>query len=505
MSLSLCEADVAVGRVSDLRFDNVYSRLPDEFFHRVAPQPLRGARLAHFNSSAAALIQLAPSVAAEPDFIAQLLSEQALPTAAPLAMCYSGHQFGVYVPRLGDGRAIVLGQVRNADAQLWDLQLKGSGPTRYSRGADGRAVLRSSIREYLCSEAMHQLGIPTTRALCLIASDEAVYREQPEPGAMVLRMAQSHVRFGSFEYFYHTGQHAYLRQLADYVIDEFLPQARERVNPYLALFEIVVERTARLIAQWQGVGFAHGVMNSDNMSILGLTLDYGPFGFLDTYQAGFICNHSDHSGRYAFDQQPYIGAFNLTCLAQALLPLIDVDQSAAIEKLQAQIKEYWTVFHQQMADISRAKLGLQTQHEGDQNLWQSLLALMEGGTDYTLAFRALAGFDSSKITQPSALRDMFVDREGFDAWAQRYAARLQQEQSDDGQRAAAMNKVNPKFVLRNYMAEVAIRCAEDNGDFSEIARLMELLQRPFDEQLGNAHYAAPPPAWAQSISVSCSS
>lgn len=505
MSSHAIDATSFVSCLDDLNFDNAYSRLPEGFYHRVSPQPLRQRRLMHFNQAAAGLIDLSNTVAEQPEFIASLNGERVLAGAAPLAMCYSGHQFGVYVPRLGDGRAILLGQVRNQGGELWDLQVKGGGPTMYSRGADGRAVLRSSIREYLCSEAMHGLGIPTTRALCLLGSDEPIYRERVEPGALVLRMAQSHVRFGSFEYFYYTDQHEHLRQLADYVIDEFLPEARQHENPYLGLFDMVVQRTASLIAQWQGVGFAHGVMNSDNMSVLGLTLDYGPFAFLDTYEAGFICNHSDHEGRYAFDQQPDIGAFNLTCLAQALLPLIDDDKAAAIEKMQALLKEYGPRFRREMLAISRAKLGLCEEHDDDHLLWRDVLALMEGAADHTIFFRALADFDSRTGADNHLLRDMFIDRDGFDAWAERYAQRLRLEHSDDAKRAQAMRKVNPKYVLRNYMAEIAIRKAEDEGDASEIERLMTLLNRPFDEQPEMEHYAAPPPEWAQRISISCSS
>lgn len=491
--------------LEQLPFDNRYQRLPAEFYHAVAPQPLQGSHLISYNPAAAELIDLCPTQAQRPDFIDHFTGAKSLPGAAPLAMCYSGHQFGVNVPRLGDGRAILLGQVRNAKRELWDLQVKGSGPTLYSRRADGRAVLRSSIREYLCSEAMHALGIPTTRALCLIGSNEAVYREQPEPGAMVVRMAQSHVRFGSFEYFYYTGQHDHLKLLADYVIDEFFPEIAERNDRYLALLEEVTARTAYLIAQWQRVGFAHGVMNSDNMSILGLTLDYGPFGFLDNYEAGFICNHSDGEGRYAFEQQPYVGLFNLSCLAQALLPLLAEEPQAALEIAKAQLKQYWPHYRREELQIVRAKLGLQTAQEEDLKLWKTLLALMEGQTDHTNFFRALCDFDSSAPQQNHPLRDMILNREAFDAWAQRYAQRLAQEQSDDATRATRMKEQNPKYILRNYMAETAIRKAEDQGDYSEIEQLLELLRHPYDEQPHNQRYAALPPEWAQAISVSCSS
>lgn len=491
--------------LEELRFDNRYRRFPEEFYDVVQPVPLQGAYVASVSHSAAELIELSPGQLQRDDLVDYLNGHKTLPNAEPIAMCYSGHQFGSRVPRLGDGRAIVLGQVRNSQGQLWDLQLKGSGPTLYSRGGDGRAVLRSSIREYLCSEAMHALNIPTTRALCLIGSSEPVYRERVEPGAMILRMAQSLVRFGSFEYFYYTQKFEYIKLLADYVVDEFYPHLKEKENPYLALFISVLERTAKLIAQWQGVGFSHGVMNSDNMSILGLTLDYGPFGFLDTYESEFICNHSDHTGHYAFDKQPYNGVFNLSCLAQGLLPLLHEDKNESLELAQHHLNGYWKIYRQAEINVIRAKLGLVEQQKEDKELWDDLLGLMEGQVDFTNFFRALCNFNRQQPSDNHKLRDMFLNREAFDMWAQRYANRLGSEASNDDKRCQAMKKVNPKYILRNYLAEAAIRKAEDESDYSEVEKLKQLLQRPFDEQPENESYAALPPEWAQSISVSCSS
>lgn len=492
-----------------LLFENHYIQLPEEFWHAVAPQPLLKSHLIHFNVPGAGLIDLHEDEAGRTDFIDFFTGAKPLPGGKPLAMCYSGHQFGVYVPRLGDGRAILLGQVRNAQGELWDVQVKGGGPTRYSRQADGRAVLRSSIREYLCSEAMHGLGIPTTRVLCLIGSQQAVYRERPEPGAMLVRLAQSHIRFGSFEYFFYTEQLDHLKQLADHVLAEYYPDLLAAERPYLALLDEVIDRTASLIAQWQGVGFAHGVMNSDNMSILGLTLDYGPFGFLDRYQAGFVCNHSDHQGRYAFDAQPEIGLFNMSCLAQALLPLLSDDKDEAVSLAQASLKTYQSRFDVYFGRIQRAKLGLNTQQDQVQDqdhvLWRDLLALMEGQVDYTYFFRALSSLGLSEMTGENSLRDMFIDREGFDAWLIRYRQRLLDEGSVDMLRHAAMKQVNPKYILRNHLAETAIRRAEDEGDYSEIDTLLTLLRKPYDEQPEYDAYADLPPDWAQGISVSCSS
>ena len=299
---------MSIRALDTLSFDNSYARLPEAFYAKLNPTPFGSPPyLVHANRAAADLIDLDPEQTARPEFAGLFGGSMLAPGMEPLAMLYSGHQFGVYVPQLGDGRAILLGEVKNDRGERWDLHLKGAGMTPFSRDGDGRAVLRSTIREYLCSEAMHRLGIPTTRALCIVGSDEKVYREQIETAATLVRMAPTHVRFGTFEIFYYRQQHEHLKVLADYVIDQFFAHLREADDKYARFFTEVVERTAKLIAQWQAVGWAHGVMNTDNMSILGITLDYGPFGFMDDYDAGFICNHSDHNGRYAFNQQPYIG------------------------------------------------------------------------------------------------------------------------------------------------------------------------------------------------------
>jgi uncharacterized protein YdiU (UPF0061 family) len=476
---------------------NSFARLPDTFYSRVTPTPFeQPARWVHFNEAAAALL----GIEAEHDrqVLLDWLSGRTLPAGAdPVAMLYAGHQFGHFVPQLGDGRAILLGEVTH-DEQRWEVQLKGSGLTPYSRQGDGRAVLRSTIREYLCSEAMHGLGIPTTRALAMVHSDEEVYRERIETGAMLTRLAPSHVRFGSFEVFFYRNQFDRLRRLADYVIAHHYPDLKTTSNPYFALFEEVTRRTARLIAQWQAVGFAHGVMNSDNMSILGLTLDYGPFGFMEAYEPGYVCNHSDHTGRYAFDQQPQIGLFNLSCLAQALLPLFDDVPDAGVEKAKSALAQYQPLFVDAYATQMRAKLGLETTHEQDQSLLTDLLDLMQQDkVDYTILFR--------QLSNPEQCRDLFLQRETFDAWCARYSARLQQEQGDPQERKARMQRVNPKFVLRNYLAEVAIRKAEDEQDYSEVDRLFNLLQHPYDEWPEYESYAGHPPDWAANIAVSCSS
>jgi len=492
--------------LNKLKFNNSFARLPDEFFNPVKPQPLQGAHLASLNTDVVNLLELGDIDFSNPAHLAAFSGHTLLDAMQPIAQCYAGHQFGQFVPRLGDGRAIMLGELETQYNGKWDLQIKGSGPTLYSRGADGRAVLRSTIREYLCSEAMHNLGIASSRALCIIASDEEVYREQIESGAMLLRVSPSHVRFGSFEYFYHNNRFEHVKTLADYVIDSYYTELKDANNPYLALLSEVIKRTAKMIAAWQAVGFSHGVMNSDNMSILGLTIDYGPYGFMDAYEPGFVCNHSDHQGRYAFDQQPSIGLFNLTCLAQALLPLFDDDGTTAANIARAELDNYQHAYIEEFSQQMRGKLGLQLQRDEDQAIMQELLDLMaDDKVDYTILFRQLSKFSTLEKQYNTNIRDHFIQQDAFDAWADKYAARLKHEPGSDTERAKAMNKVNPKYILRNYMAEAAIRKAEDEKDYSEIDRLLELLRKPFDEQPEYEQYAGLPPDWAQKISVSCSS
>jgi uncharacterized protein YdiU (UPF0061 family) len=417
------------------------------------------------------------------------------PGMKPLASVYSGHQFGVWAGQLGDGRALWLGEVDAPGGPL-ELQLKGSGLTPYSRMGDGRAVLRSSIREFLCSEAMHALGVPTTRALCVVGSPLPVRRETVETAAIVTRVAPSFIRFGHFEHFCHHDKPGELRRLADFTIEHYFPELRDEAKPYAALLETVSRRTAELIAHWQAIGFCHGVMNTDNLSILGLTIDYGPFGFLDAFDPGHVCNHSDHQGRYAFARQPHVAMWNLHALAQALMPLIG-DSDDALAALEA----YPAVFPGALLSRLRAKLGLRSEREEDGELADDLLRLMaDARADFTITFRRLARFD----TEPDAVRDLFLDREAFDAWAARYDARLEAEGSDTVERAHRMNLVNPKYVLRNHLAEQAIRQAQE-GDFDEVRRLLAMLQRPFDEQPEHEADAGFPPEWASHLEVSCSS
>ncbi|MES2091490.1 MAG: YdiU family protein [Pseudomonadota bacterium] len=431
------------------------------------------------------------------------------PGMEPVATVYSGHQFGVWAGQLGDGRALLLGELMTAQGPL-EFQLKGAGSTPYSRRADGRAVLRSSIREFLCSEAMHGLGIPTTRALCLTASPQRVRRETMETAAVVTRVAPSFIRFGHFEHFAHSGErghHEALQALVDFVVEHHLPDQRQAPNRALALLQFAVDRTAELMAAWQSVGFCHGVMNTDNMSILGLTIDYGPFGFLDGFDPQHICNHSDEQGRYSWQNQPQIGYWNLRALAQALVPLVpDVQDDAQV--MVEVLKSYEQAFTQAMRARWRAKLGLLHDQPEDGALAVDLLGLMaEQRADFTITFRRLCDYRASLAPDDAAnapVRDLFLDRAGFDQWAQRYAQRLLAEGSVDAERCERMRRANPLYVLRNHMDETAIRRAQA-GDDSEVQRLYRLLQRPFDEQPGCEADADFPPDWAQAIEVSCSS
>ncbi|MBU1265288.1 MAG: YdiU family protein [Gammaproteobacteria bacterium] len=485
-------------KLESLAFDNSFARLPEAYYSRVCPTPVPDPYLVCYSPEALALLDLDASEMMRPELIEALAGNQLLPGMDALAALYAGHQFGHFVPQLGDGRAILLGEVKNAAGVGWEVQLKGAGRTPYSRGGDGRAVLRSSIREFLCSEAMHALGIPTTRALAIVGSDRPVYREDEETAALVTRLAPSFVRFGSFEVFYYRNQIESIRQLADYVIARHYPELSALADPYPKFLRQVARSTAELMAQWQAVGFSHGVMNTDNMSILGLTLDYGPFGFLDAFDPGYVCNHSDTSGRYAFDQQPDVAAWNLTKLAQTLVPLMSVEAASQA------ISEYPQLFGRAYLERMAAKFGLPPGSETATLVMDALQLLAQNHVDYTIFLRRLCNFDSGE-NAPNTLRDLFLDRAAFDAWAARYAAALRQQGSVDTERAAAMRRVNPKYILRNHLAEIAIRRAADDRDYSEVNRLHALLARPFDEQPEYEAYAAEPPDWARKIEVSCSS
>jgi len=497
-------AEIVVEAPLRLRWGNRFVSLGPAFYTELSAQGLPYPRWVATSDDCAELLGW-PADWWRADGALEVFSGNALwPGMRPLASVYSGHQFGVWAGQLGDGRALLLGEV-DSPAGALELQLKGSGLTPYSRMGDGRAVLRSSIREFLCSEAMAALGIPTTRALCVTGSALPVRREEIETAAVVTRVAPSFVRFGHFEHFTHTARDlAALRALADFVIDGWYPECRDAPQPYAALLHSAASRTAGLVAQWQAVGFCHGVMNTDNMSILGLTIDYGPFGFLDGYDPGHICNHSDPQGRYAYARQPAVAHWNLYALAQALLPLLG-EGDAAVDAAQAALEPYPQAFARAWLEAFAAKLGLLTSEPDDLALVNGLLERMAAQrSDFTITFRRLCAFSTAAGADNAAVRDLFLDREGFDAWAREYAARLARESSLDAERAARMSRVNPHVVLRNHLAENAIRRARE-GDFGEVERLLRVLSRPFDATPDNAADAAFPPDWAASLEVSCSS
>ena len=434
-----------------------------------------------------------------------------LPGMRPLASVYSGHQFGQWAGQLGDGRAILLGELATQQGPQ-EIQLKGAGLTPYSRMGDGRAVLRSSIREFLCSEAMHALGIPTSRALSVTGSDAPVRREEVETAAIVTRVAPSFVRFGHFEHFSARGQLAELKTLADFVIHHFYPDCRDQAgNRYANLLEAVSARTAAMVAQWQAVGFCHGVMNTDNMSILGLTIDYGPFQFLDAFNPGHVCNHSDTGGRYAFHRQPNIAYWNLFCLGQALLPLMD-DQQQALDALEP----YKTGFPSQLQQRMGAKLGLTAVQDGDEALTEQLMQLLaKDAVDFTIFWRrlslAVSGFATPGADAVHAavamapVRDLFLQPDAFDAWALHWRGRLQSQPGfDAADTQARMLATNPHVVLRNHLGEIAIQQARQ-GDFAFLHRLQAALARPFTALPDHDDLAAFPPDWAAQIEISCSS
>lgn len=503
---------------------NSFGKLPADFYTRLNATPVSEPLLLHVNRDAVALLGLDPAYIQDPHFLRVLSGQEPLPGGDTLAAVYSGHQFGVWAGQLGDGRAHLLGEL-DCPSGRWELQLKGAGKTPYSRMGDGRAVLRSSVREYLASQAMHGLGIPTTRALALVTGNDPVIRETVETSAIVTRMSPTFVRFGSFEHWAAHRRVDLIKLLADYVIDRFYPECRlddsggwVSEDPYVRFLQSVVSRTAELMASWQVVGFCHGVMNTDNMSILGLTLDYGPYGFMDGFDAGHICNHTDSQGRYAWHAQPSVAHWNLYQLANSLHVMVD-DASA----LRAALDQFEPVFLQSMQQKMMSKLGLQTWMETDASLVDDLWKLMhQHRADFTLTFRQLAYASgvplSSAMTEEriqldlggswrpglEPFVDLFPDRQAAREWLQRYLARLSHEHPDPDVRVKGMMSVNPLYVLRNHLAQQAIEAAQA-GDPSEIDTLMKLLSNPFTPQPGFDTYAALPPAWASRIEVSCSS
>ena len=467
-------------------FQNTYSALPANFFARVAPTPVAAPRLIKLNRALAVQLGLDPDVLESPEG-AEILAGKRVPEGAdPIAMAYAGHQFGHFVPQLGDGRAILLGEVIDSDGIRRDIQLKGSGPTPFSRRGDGRAALGPVLREYIVSEAMFALGIPTTRSLAAVTSGERVQRETMLPGAVLTRVASSHIRVGTFQFFAARGETDGVRKLADHVIARHYPDIGMAERPYHALLERVVARQADLVARWLLVGFIHGVMNTDNCSISGETIDYGPCAFMDEYNPAQVFSSIDEMGRYAYANQPQIALWNLTRLAECLLPLFADDKDQAIEQAQFILGEFAEKFTTAYQAGLRGKIGLFTARDGDEALVQDLLdAMAKNQADFTLTFRGLADADDDSV------RAQFTDPVAFDEWAVRWRQRLADEPQSAAERQAAMRAVNPAFIPRNHRVEAVIQAAVNN-DYAPFEELLTVLSKPYEDQPEFAAYAEPP-------------
>jgi len=477
-------------KLNELKTTNPYLKLPALCYDRVNTTPLKKPFLIHVNPQVAEALGINKEVLESDDFVKFINGNLALEGTDTFAMCYAGHQFGFYVERLGDGRAINIGTLNGLQ-----MQLKGAGQTLYSRSGDGRAVLRSSIREYLMSEAMHGLGIETTRALAIIGSQQEVIREQWEKASIVLRVSPSWIRFGTFEYFTHSKNFDELEALADYAIAECYPHLIEEDNKYVYFFTEVVGKTARLMAEWQAVGFNHGVMNTDNMSIAGLTIDYGPYAFLDNYDANYICNHTDRNGRYAFGNQPQIGEWNLQALMVALSPLVERER---MEKILA---HYGRLYSRRFLYLMGKKLGFDTISEEDIDHLKHMFSMLQGlNVDYTLFFRTLSHYRGDR----TALLKLALYHKPMHDWLDDYDKRLEANESSVEERQERMLKSNPKYVLKNYMLQEAITIAEQ-GDYTLVDALFTIAQDPYAEHEGFERWAGATPDEFKNKKLSCSS
>jgi uncharacterized protein YdiU (UPF0061 family) len=474
-------------------FNNTYVNLGADFYARTAPSPVANPALIVFNQVLAEALGLSDTCLSSPEGTAIFAGNRFPEGAEPLAMAYAGHQFGNFVPQLGDGRALLLGQVAGPDGGNHDIHLKGSGRTVFSRGGDGRAAMGPVLREYLVSEAMAKFGVPTTRALAAVTTGEQVARQEFLPGGVITRTASSFVRVGTFEFFASRNDQAAVTRLADYVIEQHYPGCSDASNPYLALLEAVIRRQAALIAQWMQIGFIHGVMNTDNMSIAGETIDYGPCAFMDHYAHDQVYSSIDRNGRYAYNNQPSIGLWNLTRLAETLLPLLADSPEAAVETAQVALQAYARHYEHDWLAGMRRKLGLATGDDADKTLINDLLDIMAGNrADFTLTFHYLSKLELDSREQDGNVRTLFSDPEAFDQWANQWRARLRQEDSIDAARQASMQAVNPVYIPRNHRIEAAIRAAEDHGDFSVFHDLHAVLQNPWQRQPGKDAYMLPP-------------
>ena len=475
----------------NFRFHNTYAQLPERFYARVHPTPVASPRLIKLNDALASQLQLNPQELASPHGVAILAGNRIADGSEPLAMAYAGHQFGHFVPQLGDGRANLLGEVLGRDGLRYDIQLKGSGPTPFSRRGDGRAALGPVLREYLVSEAMAALGVPTTRALAAVSTGEPVFRETVVPGAVLTRVARSHLRVGSFQYFWTRGDVEGTRLLADHAIARHYPEAAHAGKPYRALLDGVIARQAALVAQWMLLGFIHGVMNTDNTSISGETIDFGPCAFLEAYEAHKVFSSIDHQGRYAYSNQPHAMHWNLTRFAEALLPLLVPEEGTEDDALAA-AREALAAFGPQYEAAReaglRSKLGLLSARDGDAALAEDLLARMEiNHADFTLTFRKLCDAAEGHTT----VRELFAEPNAYDGWAVKWHERLALETIPAGARADAMRKVNPVYIPRNHLVQAVIDAAVERGDFGPFEELLEVTSKPYEEQAGFTRYLLP--------------
>ena len=479
---------------ASLPFDNSYIKLPERFYARLAPTPVAAPRLVKLNRALAFQLGLDPEVLASPEGIEMLAGNRVAPGSEPIALAYAGHQFGNFVPQLGDGRAILLGEVIDRDGQRRDIQLKGSGRTPFSRGGDGRAAVGPVLREYIVSEAMAALNIPTTRSLAAVTTGEPIWRDGELPGAVLTRVASSHIRVGTFQFFAARGDTEALRLLADHVIARHYPEARDSDQPYRVLFERVIARQASLVAKWLLVGFIHGVMNTDNCSIAGETIDYGPCAFMDAYNPETVFSSIDQQGRYAYAHQPSIAHWNLARFGETLIPLLAEDGDKALTIANEVLPTFRGHYVGALIGGLRRKLGLFAEEEGDGALAQDLLnAMTDGRADFTLTFRRL-GDAAADPSFDAEVRGLFQEKpEAFDAWVARWRERLAREPQEGAGRRAAMHAANPIYIPRNHRVELALAAAADRGDYAPFEELVTVLARPFEERPGLEAYAEPPP------------
>jgi uncharacterized protein YdiU (UPF0061 family) len=490
--------------MSTISFDNSYARLPERFHAMVHPTAVVSPRLVKLNEDLTSQLGLDSDWLKGPEGIGMLSGNSIPEGATPIATAYAGHQFGGFSPQLGDGRAILLGEVIDRGGRRRDIQLKGAGPTPFSRRGDGRAALGPVLREYIVSEAMAALGVPTTRALAAVLTGDAVRRETLLPGAILTRVASSHIRIGTFQYFAARRDVEGLRLLADHAIARHYPAASGGAAPYRSLLEGVISVQAALVAKWMLVGFIHGVMNTDNMSIAGETIDYGPCAFMDTYDPGTVFSAIDERGRYAYGNQPPIALWNLTRFAEALLPLLSNNQDTAIARAEKALGRFNGLIQDRLVGGFRQKLGLGTEAPDDVDLIKALLeAMHRGKVDFTLVFRRLIDDVGAAPQSRQAARELFADPAEFDDWQSQWRERLALEALPADASKRAMLRVNPLFIPRNHRVEAAIEAAVEEGDLAPFEELLAVLAKPFEEQPGRERYAMPPAVHERVLATFC--